>query len=119
MAIDEQFIYEELSSLFVLPSKRWLRKLSEGTTVTDGSLDLSYLKKRTLNLSEREKVTLIFDEIYTAQRIEYSGGRFIGLNDDNKPAKIIYGTVMLIEVQGHCLHESCDVLHRTATKKRI
>ena len=81
-------LYGKLSDLFVLPTVRWLRELAHNTTVEESEIDLTYLCKCTEDLSEREKiVTLIFDEVYTAQHVEYSSGRFIGLTEDNKPAK--------------------------------
>ena len=40
----------------------------------------------------------MIDEIYTAQRIEYSNGAFVGLTEDNKPAK----TVLTFMIQSTC-----------------
>ena len=38
-----------------------------------------YLKTRIVSLNEREKtVNLILDEVYNARRVEYSGGKFYG-----------------------------------------
>ena len=51
---------------------------------------MSYLKQRTENLEENEKiVTLMIDEVYTANRIEYSNGTFVGLNNDGEPVKTV------------------------------
>ena len=48
------------------------------------------MSERTSNLQcfERE-VILLIDEVYTAQRIEYSNGSFIGLTSDGNPAKTV------------------------------
>ena len=41
-------------------------------------------------MTDKERmVTLLIDEVYTAQRIEYDNGSFVGLTDDGKPAKTI------------------------------
>ena len=35
-------------------------------------------------------MVLIIDKIYTAQRIEYSNGNFVGLIEEGKRAKTVY-----------------------------
>ena len=40
----------------------------------------------------------MIDEVYTAQRVEYSNGAFIGLSEDGEPAK----TVLAFMVQSTC-----------------
>ncbi len=65
-----------------LPSLSHLQRLSKAFTTDSGmsSSALSYLKLRIQGLSEREKlVVLLIDEIYSAQRIEYSGGKVFGM----------------------------------------
>ena len=43
---------------------------------------MQYLKQRTLNFSEAEKaVTLLIDEVYTANRAEYQNKTFFGLTE--------------------------------------
>ena len=63
------------------------------------TVDMAYLKQRVTTLSHFEKtVILLVDEIYTAKRVEYSNGKFIGLTDDGKVAK----TVVTFMVQSLC-----------------
>lgn len=83
-------LYKKLTTFFVLPSVAHLRRLSAGMNVEPAQLDLGYMKVRTTNLSEREKiVTLMIDEVYTAQRVEYSSGSFVGLTEEGAPAKTV------------------------------
>jgi len=83
-------LYKKLRSMFILPSLSRLRQLSTCISVKSGQVDLSYLKVRISNLSDHEKkVVLLIDEIYTAQRVEYSNGSFIGLNKDGVPSKTV------------------------------
>ena len=85
-------LYKKLKNLFLLPSISRLRQLSSGMTVEGGVLDMDYLKLRTADLNEQERiVALIIDEVYTAQRIEYSNGSFIGLTEDGAQAKTVLG----------------------------
>ena len=49
------------------------------------SLDLSYLTARTKDLPEECRImVLMIDEVYTAQRIDYSNGYFVGLTEQRK-----------------------------------
>ena len=83
-------LYKKLNKLFVLPSVSRLRQLSGGMTVQEGKLDLNYLKMRVADLSSPEQiVALLVDEVYTAQRIEYSNGSFIGLTEEGAQAKTV------------------------------
>ena len=83
-------LYKKLRELFILPSISRLRAYSGCLSVEACSLDLSYLKQRTEPLKEEEKlVTLMIDEVYTAKRIEYSNGAFVGLNEEGKSAKTV------------------------------
>ena len=83
-------LYKKLRELFILSSVSRLRSYSNYLSVEAGSLDMSYLKQRTEILEEKEKtVTLIIDEVYTANRIVYSNGTFVGLNNDREPAKTV------------------------------
>ena len=51
---------------------------------------MDYLKRRASHLTDQQKiVTLILDEIYTAQRMEYSNGKFIGITGNGEPAKTV------------------------------
>ena len=81
-------LYKKLQEFFILPSINRLRQLSVGTTVETGEITLNYLHQRTVNLTSEQKiVTLLVDEVYTAQRVEYSNGSFVGLTADGAPAK--------------------------------
>ena len=64
---------------FSMASVRRSQRLSARTSVATGSIDLGYLKEIIKDLSVQEKmVTLIFDEVYIAERVEYSNESFIG-----------------------------------------
>ena len=87
-------LYKRLQSFFILPSVRWLQKLSAGASVSpnEASVDQNYLKMRTKSLSDKEKmVTLMIDEVYIAERVEYSNGSFLGLTENGTPAKTVLG----------------------------
>ena len=59
-------------------------------SVKASSLDLSYLTARTKDLPEECHImVLMIDEDYTAQRIEYSNGYFVGLTEEGKRAKTV------------------------------
>ena len=92
-------LYKRLSTLFILPSISRLRQLSRGSSVDTGIVDVSYLRRRASYLNEQQRiVTLLIDEVYTAQRIEYNNGKFIGLTNDGVPAK----TVLTFMIQSTC-----------------
>ena len=83
-------LYEVMRKLFTLPTVRRLQQLSSGLNVKANIVDRAYLSERTSNLQNYERqVILLIDEIYTAKRIEYSNGAFIGLTSDGKPAKTV------------------------------
>ena len=83
-------LYQHLQKFFALPSVSHLRKRCAGLNVEPKKVDLNYLKNRTRKIKEEEKiVTLMVDEVYTAHRVEYSNGKFIGLTDDGVPAKTV------------------------------
>ena len=53
-----------------------------------GNLNFKYLKTRAADLTLQERiVTLVINEVYTAQRVEYNNGSFVGLIKDGRPAK--------------------------------
>ena len=61
----------------MLPSIRRLQQLSCGDNIKNYSIDVQYLKKRTANFSEGERaVTLLIDEVYTANRVKYQNRTF-------------------------------------------
>ena len=92
-------LYKKLRDLFILPSLSRLRAYSSCLSVKAGTLDISYLKQRTEELNEKERlVTLMIDEVYTAKQIEYANGSFVGLTESGEPAK----TVLAFMVQSSC-----------------
>ena len=92
-------LYKQLSRFFILPSIRRLQQLSVDFGVEMGKVDVQYLQQRTAGFSPGEKtVVLLIDEVYTAQRVEYSNESFIGLTDDGHAAK----TVLTFMVQSVC-----------------
>lgn len=83
-------LYRKLCDLFTLPSIRRLQQLSTGISVHANNIDLSYMKTRTESLSLMERhVNLIIDEVYTAARVEYHNGQFVGLTEDGDVAKTL------------------------------
>ena len=92
-------LHKKLRDLFILPSLSRLQAYSSCLSVNTGTLDISYLKQRTEELNEKEcLVTLMIDEVYTAKRIEYANGSFVGLTKSREPAK----TVLAFMVQSSC-----------------
>jgi len=92
-------LYKKLRTVFILPSMSRLRYYSSGLSVESGLLDLSYLKERIKDLSEHERmVTLQIDEVYTAKRIEYNNGAFVGITEEGATAK----TVLTFMIQSSC-----------------
>jgi len=83
----------------MLPPIRQLLAFSTFSTVEEGNTDVEYLKQCSSTLNDNEKlVTLMIDEIYAAQRIEYCNGAFVGLNEQGQPAK----TVLTFMMQSTC-----------------
>lgn len=83
-------LYRKLKDLFWLPSERRLQQISSRNDVPLNTMDMNYISFRTKDLSERDQiVTLIIDEIYTASRIEYHNGRFIGMTEEGSIAKTV------------------------------
>ncbi|QQP40436.1 Putative LOC101234561, partial [Caligus rogercresseyi] len=86
-------LYEQLhsSNAMSLPSPRYLRSIACSVTVEAGlsSSTIRYLQSRIQDLCTREKnVTLIIDEVYSAQRIEFVRGKFLG-NENNQATKTV------------------------------
>lgn len=83
-------LYKKLSTFFILPSIRRLQQLSTGLNVRPTQLDFSYLSSRIRNLKEQERVCiLLFDEVYTAAKVEYQNGEFVGLTEEGTVAKTL------------------------------
>ena len=72
-------LYEKLRNFLLLPSRSRLRQPSSPMNVDSHTIDLNYIKARIAELTPKEVVfVLLIDDVYTAQRIEYSDGSFIG-----------------------------------------
>jgi hypothetical protein len=79
-------LYRQLirESVLTLPSLAHLQRLSQVFTTETGltGSSLSYLSLRMKKLTEREKmVVLMADEIHSAQKVEYAGGKMYGVED--------------------------------------
>ena len=80
-------LYQNIRSenVLTLPSVSYLRQLASAMTVdyefTESTI--AYLKARIGELSDFEKKTsLVLDEVYTDQKVNFIGGNFDGLNED-------------------------------------
>ena len=74
----------------ILPSITHLRQYLAGMLVDTCHLDTSYLSiQRNDLLDHCGTVVLMIDEIYTAQRVEYSNGSFVGLTEEGMPSKTV------------------------------
>ncbi len=83
-------LYTKLRELFILPTVRRLQQLSEGTSVTTGTVQKTYLRQRSATLKEDEKIViLLIDEVYAAQRVEMVNGRIIGMTENGAVAKTV------------------------------
>ena len=85
--------YKQILSdgVLTLPSIRHLQRLSNAFTVdlSFSPTTVAYLKARYQKLSERERITaLVIDEVYSAKRVEYTGGNFYG-NENDKVTKTL------------------------------
>ena len=68
-------------------------------TVQDGTLDTNYLRSRAEVPEQECIVVLMLDEVYIAQRVEYTNGSFIGVTEEGASAKTIL-TFMIQSVKG-------------------
>ena len=97
-------LYRQLldEGLLTLPSVNHLQKISTALNVETGELSestLNYLRLRIKKLNDWERnCILIVDEIYSAQRVEYSNGRFFG-QKNGEPTKTMLG-LMIKSVAG-------------------
>lgn len=99
--------YNKLLDLDILslPSPRTLRKLHQIVSCSTGVCKDSYLQFRTSGLNEMQRnMILMIDEIYVAQRLEYSNGVIVGLNGES-----IATTVLCFMVKSLC-SDFCEVV---------
>ena len=83
-------LFKKLSTVFILPSIRRLQQLSVGYGVHADKIDISYLSNRVSSLSDKERfVVLMLDEVYTAAKVEYQHGEFVGLAENGEVAKTL------------------------------
>ena len=85
-------LYMKLSEMFSLPTSRRLQQLSKPLSVKQNHVDIEYLKVRSANQPEgiSRNYILLIDEIYTAERIEYVDGEFVGLTSEGEVAKTFW-----------------------------
>ena len=90
---------EKIHQVLLLPSSCRLKQFSAWSDVNTSKVGFEYLKHQSESWSAQEKiVVLLFNEVYMAQRVEYSDGSFVGLNEDGVPVK----TVLAFMVQSIC-----------------
>ena len=88
-------LYHQLRSedYFCLPSESHIKRVSQALNAENSLTEETkkYFKMRSAKLNEREKcVVLIMDEMHTNQRIEYTNGKFFGL-EEGKIVKTMLG----------------------------
>ena len=79
-------------SILSLPNSRTLLKVTNKVNSDVASLDTDYLKKRFAKLSQFEShVSITFDEIYIAKRLEYSRASksVLGMTAEAQPARSV------------------------------
>ncbi|XP_059082032.1 uncharacterized protein LOC131879677 [Tigriopus californicus] len=82
-------LYKLLSTVdqsVCLPSVRHLQRFGQNLSVETGisPSTVEYLKSRLSSLNEREKIlSVIFDEVYSSRRCEYSNGHFYGYYEEH------------------------------------
>ena len=92
--------------VLTLPSIRTLRRIAKSVDVLRSDTAM-YLRERASVLNEYEKtVSLMFDEVYVYQNIDYDNGKFVGLaTNDNMPAT----TVLCFLIKSLC-SKFCDIV---------
>ena len=82
----------------MLLSIRRLQQLSCDDNIKSYFVDVQYLKQRTANFSEGEKVVIfLINEVYIANRFKYQNGTFVGLTEDSAFARTVL-TFMVLSV---------------------
>ena len=101
-------LYRKLRKVLILPSETRLCQLSSAISIEHGNIHFDYLDQRTLKLSSHEKIiTLLIDEVYMTQKVEYSNGFFVGLTEDGLPAKTVL--TFMVQVCGSLKDVVCVV----------
>ena len=96
VATDQHCSLQKITSIAYSSFWSRLRQILSCISVETGKLDIAYLKQRISHLPQIERIAvLIIDKAYTAQRIEYCNGQFIGLTKDGGALK----TVLTFNVQ--------------------
>jgi hypothetical protein len=129
-ALYNQLLQEDI---FCLPSVRYLKRLSSALSSDTGLTESSvqYLEARVKQLSARERiVSIVIDEVYCAKRIEFSGGKIYGM-ENNSPTKTLLGFMMkgvagsyrdmvallpLTKIDSTILHESFNKIVECVTE---
>ena len=86
-------LYEQMQRdcVLTLPGSRHLRNISSSVTVDCGlpSSTVKYLQARIKQLTPRQRnVVLMIDEVYSAQKVEFVRGKFLG-NENNQATKTV------------------------------
>ncbi len=120
-------LYKQLvkENILTLPSYNHLQSLGKDLNVGTGvsSSTVTYLKARSEKLSERERlVVLLIDEIYSAQRVEYAGGKIFGLDAEGRTSKTLLSFMIKAAAGQYCdvvaLHPIVN-LDSTLMKKKF
>jgi len=84
-------LYRKLSDFFILPTTRRLQQLYKPLAVRQGHIDMDYLTLRTAAQPKgiSQNFIMLVDEIYTAERIDYVDGEFLGLTSEGETAKTL------------------------------
>jgi hypothetical protein len=94
-------------NLLILPSVRTIQRVTGSLSLESESDMLLYLKARRAALNQFEAyVSLIYDEIYVFETLDYCNGRFIGMAEDGK-AKT---TTMLCFMIHSLSSPYCDII---------
>ena len=89
---DSAVAYNNLRNLHVLtlPCNTVLNAITKRMDPNCGLQDLEYLRIKISKLSQYQRfVTLMIDEIYISKRVEYCGGKIIGLQSANVVANTV------------------------------
>ncbi|XP_040575184.1 uncharacterized protein [Lepeophtheirus salmonis] len=80
------------SGMIYMPTESRIRRITNVFSVQGGvpGSTMDYLKSRVESLSEKDKlVSIIIEEVYSSQRVEFSGGNFFGCDSNGNYSKTI------------------------------